>query len=147
MNINEVHDINLAPYEMDSYATALKNYVLFTQVDEEIVIAISKEYMSISLDFLSKTSYEYKTIFLDEISFEKLYNRFLEIKTDKEMSAIQQEQEDATLEDEDFSMTEFLKVGSDIFNIRRISTNYQVCKLTFLSSNQKEIIRYSYRNA
>ena len=114
MNINEIHDINLAPYEMDSYATALKNYVLFTQIDEEIVIAISKEYMSISLDFLSKTSYEYKTIFLDEISFEKLYNRFLEIKTDKEMSAIQQEQEDATLEDEDFSMTEFLKVGSDI---------------------------------
>jgi len=114
MNINEVHNLNLVPYEIDSYATALKNYVLFTQVDDEIVVAISKEYMSISLDFLSKTSYEYQTIFLDEISFEKLYNKFLEIKTDKEMSAIQQEQEDATLEDEDFSMTEFLKVGSDI---------------------------------
>ena len=30
------------------------------------------------------------------------------------MSAIQQEQEDATLDDEDFSVSEFLKVGSDI---------------------------------
>lgn len=114
MNIQEIHDINLSPYELDSYALALKNYVLFTKIDEKVVIAISKEYMSISLDFLSKESYEYETVFLDEISFEKLYNKFLEIKTDKEMSAIQQEQEDATLEDEDFSMTEFLKVGSDI---------------------------------
>ncbi len=38
----------------------------------------------------------------------------MEIKTDKEMSAIQQEQEDAILENEDFSVSEFLKVGSDI---------------------------------
>lgn len=114
MNINEVHNISLIPYEMESYGTALKNYVLFSKINDEIVIAISKEYMSISLDYLSKLDYEYKTIFLDEISFEKLYNKFLEIKTDKEMSAIQEEQEGATLEDEDFSMTEFLKVGSDI---------------------------------
>lgn len=114
MNINEIHNQNLVPYEIDSYTTALKNYVLFSKLDDEIIIAISKEYMSVSLDYLSKLDYEYKTIFLDEISFEKLYNKFLEIKTDKEMSAIQQEQEGATLEDEDFSMTEFLKVGSDI---------------------------------
>ena len=114
MNINEIHNTNLVPYEIESYTTALKNYVLFSKLEDEIIIAISKEYMSVSLDYLSKLDYEYKTIFLDEISFEKLYNKFLEIKTDKEMSDIQQEQEGATLEDEDFSMTEFLKVGSDI---------------------------------
>lgn len=114
MNIEEYHDLNLSPYEQENYSIALKNYVLFTIIDEKIVVCISKEHMSISLDFLSKVVYEYETIFLDEISFEKLYNRFLEIKTDKEMSAIQQEQEDASLEDEDFSVSEFLKVGSDI---------------------------------
>jgi len=114
MNIQEYHDLNLTPYDQESYGTALKNYVLFSKIDDEIIIAISKEYMSLSLDFLSKTSYEYRIVFLDEISFEKLYNRFLEIKTDKEMSAIQHEQEGASLEDEDFSVSEFLKVGSDI---------------------------------
>lgn len=71
-------------------------------------------YISISLDYLSKIEASYEIVFLDDISFEKLYNKFLEIKTDKEMSAIQQEQEDATLSDEDFSVSEFLKVGSDI---------------------------------
>ncbi len=114
MNINEVHNLNLLPYEIDNYSTALKNYVLFTQIDEKIVIAISSEHMSLSLDYLSKLDYEYEIVFLDDISYEKLYNKFLEIKTDSEMSAIQQEQEDATLEDEDFSMSDFLKVGSDI---------------------------------
>ncbi len=115
MNIKEIHDTTLVPYEqIEGYDIALKNYILFTTIDEKIVIALSNEHISISFDYLSKCDYDYEIIFLDEISYEKLYNRFLEIKTDKEMSAIQQEQEDATLDDEDFSVSEFLKVGSDI---------------------------------
>lgn len=115
MNIVEIHNTNLLPLEDSShYFVALKNYVLFTKIDEEIVIALSKEYISVSLDYLSKKEHSQRVVFLDEISFEKLYNKYLEIKADKEMSAIQQEQEDATLSDEDFSVSEFLKVGSDI---------------------------------
>ena len=115
MNINEIHNTNLVPFDdIENYVIALKNYVLYTKIDDKVVIALSKEYMSISLDYLSKFEINEEIIFLDEISFEKLYNRFLEIKTDKEMSAIQQEQEDATLNDDDFSVSEFLKVGSDI---------------------------------
>ena len=115
MNINEIHNLNLIPFdEIDNYTTALKNYVLYTKIDELIVIALSKDYMSISLDYLSKIDSREEIVFLDDISFEKLYNKFLEIKTDKVMSAIQQEQEDATLSDDDFSVSEFLKVGSDI---------------------------------
>ena len=115
MNITEIHNLNLLPFdEIENYTTALKNYVLYTKINEEIVIALSKDYMSISFDYLSKIETNQEIVFLDDISFEKLYNKFLEIKTDKEMSAIQQEQEDATLSDEDFSVSEFLKVGSDI---------------------------------
>ena len=115
MNINEIHNVNLIPFdEIENYTTALKNFVLYTKIDETVVIALSKDYISISLDYLSKIEASYEIVFLDDISFEKLYNKFLEIKTDKEMSAIQQEQEDATLSDEDFSVSEFLKVGSDI---------------------------------
>lgn len=115
MNINEIHNLNLVPFdEIENYTTALKNFVLYTKIEETVVIALSKDYMSVSLDYLSKIESEKEIVFLDDISFEKLYNKFLEIKTDKEMSAIQQEQEDATLSDEDFSVSEFLKVGSDI---------------------------------
>ncbi|MDD2888434.1 MAG: GspE/PulE family protein [Aliarcobacter sp.] len=115
MNINEIHNLNLIPFdEANNYTTALKNYVLYTKIDELVVIALSRDYMSISLDYLSKLDSKEEIVFLDDLSFEKLYNKFLEIKTDKEMSAIQQEQEDATLSDDDFSVSEFLKVGSDI---------------------------------
>lgn len=115
MNINEIHNLNLIAFdEIEDYVTALKNYVLYTKIDEKIVIALSKEYMSISFDYISKVEINEEIVFLDEISFDKLYHRFLEIKTDKEMSAIQQEQEDAILSDDDFSVSEFLKVGSDI---------------------------------
>ena len=115
MNINETHDTTLVPFdEIKNYDIALKNYVLFTKLNDNIVIALSNDYLSISFDYLSKCDYDYEIIFLDEISFEKLYNRFLEIKTDREMNAIAQEQEEATLDDEDFSVSEFLKVGSDI---------------------------------
>ncbi|PLY08333.1 MAG: general secretion pathway protein GspE [Arcobacter sp.] len=115
MNIKEIHDIKLVPFtEIKAYDKALKNYVLFTKLEERIVIALSNDYISISFDYLSKRDYDYEIVFLDELSYEKLYNRFLEIKTDKEMSAIQEEQKDATLEDVDFQVSEFLKVGSDI---------------------------------
>jgi len=115
MNIKEIHDTNLVPFdEIEKYDIALKNYVLFTKLDEKVIIALSNEHISISFDYLSKYNYDYEIVFLDEISFEKLYNKFLEIKTDREMSAIQQEHKEATLENEEFSISEFLKVGSDI---------------------------------
>lgn len=114
MNINEIHNPNLIPFDEIDYSTALKNYILYTKIDEKVVIALSKEYVSLSLDYLGKLDYKEEIVFLDEISFEKLYNKFLELKTDREMSAIQQEQEEAKVEDEDFSVSDFLKVGSDI---------------------------------
>ena len=115
MNINEIHNTNLVAFdEVENYLIALKNYVLYTKINENVVIALSKEYMSISFDYLSKIKADEEIVFLDELSFEKLYNKFLELKTDKEMSAIQQEQEDATLNDDDFSVSDFLKVGNDI---------------------------------
>jgi len=113
MNINEIHNLDLFPIEHSGYETALKSFVLFTTLNNETVIAVSKEHMNISFDYLSKYDYEYETKFLDDLSFEKLYNKFLELRTDKQMSDIQQEQEEAS-SDEDFNVSEFLQTGADI---------------------------------
>ena len=92
MNIQEIHNTKLmALDEVENYLEAFRNYVLYTSIDDKIVIAINKQYMSISFDYLSKIKYENEVIFLDEISFENLYKKALELKADKEMSAIQQE--------------------------------------------------------
>ena len=114
MNINEIHNFDLIPLELEGYETALKSFVLFTTINDITVIVISKEHMSISFDYLSKYDYAYEVIFLDELSFERLYNRFLELRTDRQMADIQQEQQDATISEEDFNVSEFLQTSSDI---------------------------------
>lgn len=139
MNIEEIHNLHLVAFdEEENYLMALKNYVLYTKIDEKTVIALSKNYMSLSFDYLSKIKTNLEIIFLDESSFEKLYNRFLEIKTDKEMSAIQQEQEDATLSDEDFSVTDFLKVGSDILTSEESAPIIKFVNSLFYQAIKKE---------
>jgi len=115
VEINEIHDIELLPnIEIENYAIALKNNVLFTTVDENKVAAVCLESISISFDFLSKLDVSYKVVYLDAISFEKLYTKFLEIKTDNEMSKVQQEHEDTKHIEDEFEISDFLKIGSDI---------------------------------
>jgi len=114
MNFSEIHNLDLIPNEIEGYENALKNFTLFTKIDNNEVAAVAKEHMAVSFDYLSKQEYEHEVVFLNDISFERLYNRFLEVKTDKEMAKIQSEQEDAMVEEDDMSIAEFLKTSSDI---------------------------------
>ena len=60
MNIKEIHNTNLVPFdEIENYDIALKNYILFTKINDKVVIALSNEHLSVSFDYLSKTDYEY----------------------------------------------------------------------------------------
>ncbi len=114
MNITEIHDFNLTAFEHKNYEHALKNYTLFSKINDNIRIYTCIKYLNISFDYLSKQDFNYEVIILDEDSFEKLYSKFLELRTDKQMSDIQQEQQEAISNDEDFSVAEFLQTGSDI---------------------------------
>ncbi len=114
MDIEELHNINLEVVEYDNYEVALKSFVLFTIIDEKEVIAISKEHMALSFDYLSKQDLSLDIVFLDEISFERLYTKFIETKTDKQMSDITQTTEEATADEDDMNISEFLKTSADI---------------------------------
>ncbi|MEA3513305.1 MAG: GspE/PulE family protein [Campylobacterota bacterium] len=114
LNIDEIHNLNLEVLEYENYELALKNFVLFTKIDDEESIVISKEHIAVSFDYLSKQNIELKVNFLDEISFEKLYNKFVERKTDKQMSDITTTTEDSIVEDDDLNISEFLKTSADI---------------------------------
>ncbi len=114
LNIKEIHNKNLKPIEKDGYEIALKNFVLHTALDDKDVIAVSQKYFSIAFDFISKQEFEQKIIVLDENSFDSLYNQFIELKADRQMSAIATQQEEATAEEDDISIAEFLKTSSDI---------------------------------
>ncbi|MBN2782061.1 MAG: Flp pilus assembly complex ATPase component TadA, partial [Campylobacterales bacterium] len=116
LDINELHKPNLEVIEKDSHHLALKSFVLFSQIDNEDVICLSKQHINLAFDYLSKyQDLEDKIVFLDEISFERLYNKYIEARTDKKMSEITTTTaEESVLEDDDVDISEFLKTSADI---------------------------------
>ncbi|MEA2050806.1 MAG: GspE/PulE family protein [Campylobacterota bacterium] len=114
IDINEIHNTDLEVLEYENYELALKSFVLFTIIDDKNIIAISKEHMSLSFDYLSKQNLDLDIVFLDELSFERLYTKFIEKKTDKQMSDITQTTEEAVVDEDDINISEFLKTSSDI---------------------------------
>lgn len=114
MEIEEFHDLDLQLIDIQDSLKAFKSNILFSVIDSKTVACISKDYMSISLDYLSKLDEEYDVVFLNTISYEKLYNKFLEQKADQEMSEIQSEHTEQSFEEDDLSIVDFLKNSSDI---------------------------------
>jgi len=111
------HDIDLQPIEVEEIdiSKALKNYLLFSKVDESIVAFSSKEYLDKALLYYAKLDKQHTFKILDDDSYEKLYNRFLELRADKEIASMKEDNEEEVV-DEEFSLTEFLRTSSDILS-------------------------------
>lgn len=115
VDIKEIHNINLEVVELEGHELALKSFVLFSKLNEQNVICISQAYVIDSFGYLSKyPELDFEIIFLDEVSYERLYNKFIEIRTDKKMSDITSSTEDTFIEDDDIDISEFLKTSADI---------------------------------
>jgi len=114
LNFEEIHDTNLNTIEKVDYELALKNFVLFGIYNDLEVLFVCNKHLSISFDFISKNNFELNVICLDEISYDKLYTKYIEHKTDKQMNDIATVQEETVVEDDEISVAEFLKTSSDI---------------------------------
>ena len=110
------HDLTLEAIEVEEIETELfvKNYLLLTLINDETVATTSEEYIVEASNFYNKLSEKYPLVILDEESFERLYNRYLELRTDKQIETMQEEGESSEGEDEELSLTEFLRTSSDI---------------------------------
>ena len=113
LELEEIHAETLIPLD-NNYEQALKNFVLFSIYDEKEVLFVCNRHLNISFDFISKNDFTQDVICLDEISYNKLYNKYIEIKTDKQMNEIASVQEEAVVDDDEISVAEFLKTSSDI---------------------------------
>lgn len=116
LNVDRIHNIDLEPVEFEGHDlhVSLKNYVLFTKIGEQEVVALAEKYAIQSFDYLSKHPANRDVCFLDEESFDKLYNRFLELRTDREIEGINEATTDDAAAEEDLSLTEFLRNSSDL---------------------------------
>ncbi|BCD68950.1 GspE/PulE family protein [Nitratiruptor sp. YY09-18] len=116
IHLEQLHNINLEPAfpEDIDLKLAIKNYVLFTKIDERVHIALSKKHLARAFDYLAKFDFDYPVVLLDEDSFDRLYNRSLELRTDKELSNLSQETAAQEELEEDLSLAEFLRTSSDL---------------------------------
>ena len=114
LTLEPLHNLKLEVYEPQEVVTDLsvKNYLLFSEVDGEVSALICENYLVEASSFYTKLQNKYPLHMLDEDSYDRLYNKFLELRTDK---AIENMQEDSNEEsEEELSLTDFLRTSSDI---------------------------------
>jgi general secretion pathway protein E len=114
ITIDTLHNLKLEVYEPQELETeiSVKNYLLFSKYEGVVTAFTSERYFAEASNYYSKLEVPYPLCMLNEDSFDRLYNRFLELRTDK---AIETMQEDSESEDEeDISLTDFLRTSSDI---------------------------------
>jgi len=108
-----LHDLELEAYEPKELSSdlTLKNYLLFSIYNGEVSAFISERYLVEGSNYYSKLEKKYPLYMLDEDSYDRLYNKFLELRTDKTIETMQ---EDSSDEEEELSLTDFLRTSNDI---------------------------------
>ena len=113
LNLEPLHNTDLEVFEPEEIDTELsvKNFLLFSKVEDEVTAFMSEKYLVEASNYYTKLPTRYPLQMLDEDSFDRLYNRFLELRTDKTMESMQEDSEES---EEDISLTDFLRTSSDI---------------------------------
>ena len=115
LNLEPLHTLDLEVYEPEELSTelSLKNYLLFSELDGEVSAFVCERYLAEASNYYTKLPKKYPLYMLDEDSYDRLYNRFLELRTDKTMESMQEDSTEGEGED-DISLTDFLRTSSDI---------------------------------
>jgi general secretion pathway protein E len=114
-SLEPLHNLFLEVYEPEELQTELsvKNYLLFSKIDGEVKAFVCERYLVEASNYYTKLGVSYPLVLLDEDSYERLYNRFLELRTDKTMESMQEDGGESQSEEE-LSLTDFLRTSSDI---------------------------------
>jgi general secretion pathway protein E len=108
-----IHNLELEAYEPEELSgeLSLKNYLLFARYNGEVAAFVNERYLVEASNYYSKLHKHYPLYMLDEDSYDRLYNKFLELRTDKTIETMQ---EDSSDEEEELSLTDFLRTSNDI---------------------------------
>jgi len=110
----EYHNIELEPTPPSEieHELALKNFLLFSSINGEIQAFSTKKYFVQATNFYTKFAQNYPFALLSEESFERLYNKYLELRTDKTIESMQDQSQE--VDEEELSLSNFLRTSSDI---------------------------------
>ena len=103
-------DYNFQPNKIDNLEQSIKYSLLPALYDNKEIFVTNKKDLIDALNFYNKLSLPYEVIITDDDSFDRLYKKLLEFKTQNEL-------QNTSIEDEieeDLSLDDFLKNGLNI---------------------------------
>jgi len=136
--LDSIHNTFLKAYEPDGIPIdiSVKNYLLFSTYQDKVYAYTSEKYLPQATNFYTKLTQHYPLKILDEDSFDKLYNHFLELKTDKVIENMQDDKgEDES--QEDISLNDFLRTSSDILNSEESAPIIKFVNILFYQAIKK----------
>ncbi|MBU0720374.1 GspE/PulE family protein [bacterium] len=115
LSLEPLHNLKLEVFEPSDVVTELsvKNYLLFSELEGQVSAFMCERYLVEASNFYTKLDTRYPLHMLDEDSYDRLYNRFLELRTDKAIETMQEDSTE-TQSEEELSLTDFLRTSSDI---------------------------------
>ncbi|OIP55184.1 MAG: general secretion pathway protein GspE [Helicobacteraceae bacterium CG2_30_36_10] len=113
-NLEPLHNLKLEVYEPSDLVTdvSVKNFLLFSKLEDEVCAFTCERYLVEASNYYTKINNTYPLYMLDEDSYDRLYNSFLELRTDKTMETMQEDSSENG--EDDISLTDFLRTSSDI---------------------------------
>ena len=111
MQFPRLNDVNLTPLweEEINHKLAIKHDLLFSEIEGEKTVIVAEASLGNALNHLAKLSLDYPLCIVDEESFQRLKNKFLEIQTGSDFDEI------------GTTSTELIEVESDLLEFIRNS--------------------------
>lgn len=137
MQFPKLSDVNLEPLwdEEINHKLALKHALLFSIIGGEKRCIVEEKTLVESLNYLAKLSLDYPVVLVDEDSFERLKNKFLEIQTGSDFEAM------STTSDELFEvesdLLEFIRNSQDLLSSEESAPIIKLVNSLFFQAIQK----------
>ncbi len=116
MQFPRLEDVNLEPLmeEDINYKLSLKHSLLFSSINGVKTSVVQQETLGDALNYLSKLSLEFPIVLVDEESFERLKNKFLEIQTGSDFEEMSTTSEELIEVESD--LLEFIRNSQDLLS-------------------------------
>jgi general secretion pathway protein E len=132
----EINNVDLIPFkDVEDLHLAIKNGVLFSEIDEAVHALISKDNPSKSLNYISYLKGKYKIALLDSESYEELLSKFKEIESHESIEGYARESEEAELEES--TLESFLQRDENLLSSENSAPTIQFVNTLFMQAVKK----------
>ena len=137
MTFNTLTDVNLSTFFNDeiNHKIAIKHSLLFSTIDNEIHAILKLDTAGEALNYLSQLKLDYLISMVDDDSFERLKNKFLEAQTESDFAEMETTSEELIEVESD--LLDFIKNSQDLLSSEESAPIIKLVSSLFFQALQK----------